>query len=78
MGRVQDDEATDALGVRGGEPPGDDPAPIVPDHLNLLGAEMVRQRQDIVGEPVEVIGREKPRLAAPIVSALIGDDDTQS
>ena len=58
MGRVEDGESIDYLGVihRGG--PGDAPAPVVTNQMRGLGAALYDQAADVGGEQVDGVGRD--------------------
>ena len=77
MWRVQDRRPADPVGVPGGEMPGHDPAPIMPDHREPVIAERVGETEDIVGQSIEAVSGGSRRLLRAVVAALVGGDDPQ-
>src|SRR5438034_6603889 len=72
MGRVEDGESVDHLGVvhRGG--PGDGSAPVVTDQERGLGTEFSDESADVVGEQVYGVGLEALWLRREVVATRVG------
>ena len=62
MGRVEDGEPVDHLGVVHRDGPGDASAPVVTDQQRGLGTELSDEAADVVGEQVDAVGLEALRL----------------
>ena len=62
MGRVQDGQAVDHLGVIHRDGPGDGTAPVVTDQQRGLGTALFDEAADVVGEQVDAVGLEALRL----------------
>src|SRR5436190_15181804 len=78
MGRVEDGESVDHLGVvhRGG--PGDASAPVVTDQQRGLGTEFSDEAADVGGEQVDSVGLEALWLRGEVVATRVGGDDSKA
>jgi hypothetical protein len=64
--QVQDDKAVGLVGVRHGEGPGDEAAPVVPDDDGLVLLEVLYHRRDVADEFLDGVVRDARRLAMRI------------
>ena len=72
-------EARDPLGVREGEPPGDDGAPVVAHDRRRARAPAASSRPDHVGrQRLDAVGGDALRLVARVVAALVGHDHAEA
>jgi hypothetical protein len=78
MRGVDHREPLDLLGLPGGHPPGDDPAPIVADHGSAGTSGRIDRPLHIIRERVEGIGRDRSGFFAAGVAALIGDEEPEA
>src|SRR6185312_8140526 len=62
MGRVENGESVDHLGVVHRDGPGDASAPVMTDQERLLGTELSDQASDVGGEQVDAVVLEALRL----------------
>jgi len=74
MGRVEDREAVDRLGVIHRDGPGDAAAPVVTGQQRGLGAAFLDQAPDVVGEQVHPVGLEAVWLRGQVVATRVGSD----
>ena len=51
--RIEDREPFDTLAVARRRPPGDEPAPVVPDEAHPVASERIGEGDDVAGEAVE-------------------------
>ena len=68
MGRIDDDQPLEPLGVRDGERPGDDAAPVVADEHEPLAAEMIGEGAEILDHVRDPVLRELRRLVREVVA----------
>jgi hypothetical protein len=73
MGGVHRDDAVNALGELGGDPPGDGAAPVVTDDGNRLLAGVVHDGQGVSREVVEAVQREAVGSVGLVHTATVGD-----
>ena len=78
MGRVEDGEPVDHLGVVHRNGPGDGSAPVVTDQERLLLTELSDEATDVVGEQVDAVVREVFRLRRQVVATRVGGDDPET
>ena len=76
--RIEDREPFDTLAVARRRPPGDEPAPVVPDEAHPVASERIGEGDDVAGEAVEGVALKTLRLVAEVVAALVRRDDAQS
>ena len=67
-----------AFGVRGGINPPDDPAPVVPDEMELLDLQRPGHLVDITGELLERVIRDLAGPGAGAVAALVVGDHLET
>ena len=78
MGRVEDGESVDDLGMIHRDGPGDGSAPVVTDHHRGLGAELSDETADVGGEQVDAVGLEVLRLRRQVVATRVGGDHPEA
>ncbi len=74
MGRVEDRESLDHLGVIHRGDPGDAPAPVVTDQQRRLSTPLLDQAPNIGGEQLDRVGLETLRLRRQVIATRVGDD----
>ena len=74
MGRVEDGESVDHLGVVHRDRPGDASAPVVTDQQRRLRTEFSDQAADVGGEQVDAVGLEALWLRRQVVATRVGGD----
>jgi len=75
---VEDGELGDALRMAESDAPRDGGAPIVAGEEDALLAELIGNGEDVGSEFGERVGRGAARFAAFVVTALIGNDDSEA
>jgi hypothetical protein len=78
MGRVQDDEPVDHLGVVHGGRPGDRSAPVVTDQPRGLRTKVFDQAANVGGEQVDSVGLEALWLRRQVVATRVGGDHAKT
>jgi hypothetical protein len=78
MGRVEDGETVDHLGMVHRDGPGDASAPVVTDQECGLGTERSDQAADVVGEQVDAVVLEVFWLRGQVDAARVGGDDPKT
>jgi len=72
MGNIQNGELSDAVGIFQRHPPRHGRPPVVADQQNLFPSIGVDESNDVLGQLINIIGRNACRLVAYIIAALIG------
>jgi len=75
---VEDGELGDALRVEQGDAPSDGGTPIVAGEEDALLAELIGDGEYVGSEFIQCVGCCASRFATFVVTALIGDDDTET
>ena len=78
MGRVEDGQPVDDLGVVHRERPGGGPTPVVADHERGLGAALLDETADVGGQLVGAVGGDAVRLGRQVVPPQVGRDDAEA
>ena len=78
MGRVEDGEPLDHLGVVHCDGPGDASAPVVANQQRGLGTELFDETADVVSEQVDGVVLEALWLRGQVVAACVGRDDPKT
>ena len=78
MGRVEDGQPVDDLGVVHRERPGRGSAPVVADHERGLGAALLDETADVGGQLAGAVGGDAVRFGGQVVSPQVGRDDAEA
>src|SRR3954468_18149891 len=78
MGRVEDGEPVDHLGVVHRNRPGDRSAPVVTDQPRGLLTELSDEAADVVGEQVDGVVLEALWLRRQVIATGVGGDDSKT
>ena len=78
MGRVEDGQPVDDLGMVHRERPGGGSTPVVADHERGLGAALLDEPADVGGQLVGAVGGDAVRLGRQVVAAQVGRDDAEA
>src|SRR5690348_5539997 len=74
MGRVDDDEFVQSLGVSDCKVPGDDPAPIVSNQRKPARTKMVSDASDVFDELLNLVRLDGRRLGGQVIAAHVDGD----
>src|SRR5678815_6125496 len=78
MGRVENGESVDHLGVVHRDGPGDASAPVVTDQQGRPGTEFADEAPDVVGEQVDAVLLEALWLRRQVDATRVGGNDPKT
>ena len=78
MGRIEDGEPVDDLGMVHRERPGGGSAPVVADHQRGLGTALLDETADVIGQVGGAVGVDAVRLGRQVVPPQVGRDDPEA